>query len=78
MQESFLPEDEQSKAPLSAAPKAVMSVLVRYPVDKAYDYIVPDGMNVRAGDYVVVPLGNREIPAVVWGEAANEVPAKKL
>ncbi len=78
MQESFLPEDEQSKAPLSAAPKAVMSVLVPYPVDKAYDYIVPDGMNVNAGDYVVVPLGNREIPAVVWGEAANEVPAKKL
>ncbi len=55
-----------------------MAVLVPYPVDKAYDYIVPDGLNVRAGDYVCVPLGNREIAGVVWGEAAGDVSSAKL
>ena len=54
------------------------SVLVPYPVDKAYDYGVPDGMEVEAGDYVCVPLGGREVPAVVWGEAAGEVKPDKL
>ncbi len=56
----------------------VVSVLVPYPVDKAYDYVVPDGLHVQAGDYVCVPLGNREIPGVVWGEAAGDVDRAKL
>jgi primosomal protein N' (replication factor Y) len=60
------------------APKRVMSVLVPYPVDKVYDYAVPQGLEVAAGDYVVVPLGKREIPAVVWGEAAGDVAPSKL
>ena len=61
-----------------AAPGACLSVLVPYPVDKAYDYIVPDGMMVAPGDYVTVPLTGREVPAVVWGESAGDVPLKKL
>lgn len=74
MQESLLKEIE----PENPSPKNVMSVLVPYPVDKAYDYKVPEGMRVQAGDYVIVPLGNREITAVVWGEAAGDVSSKKL
>ncbi|GEM_PF-10176 len=60
------------------APETLMSVLVPYPVDKAYSYAVPRGMEVRPGDYVTVPLGSREVPGVVWGESAEQVPAKKL
>ncbi len=56
----------------------VVSVLVPYPVDKAYDYIVPPDITVQAGDYVSVPLGNREIPAVVWGDGTGDVDPKKL
>lgn len=76
MQTNFLTDSEDH----SSAPAAsrVMSVLVPYPVDKAYDYIVPEGMSLQAGDYVVVPLGSREIPAVVWGEAAGDVSRAKL
>lgn len=48
-----------------------MNVLVPYPVDKAYSYIVPEGITVAPGDYVVVPLGNREVPGVVWGRRKN-------
>jgi len=55
-----------------------MAVLVPYPVDKAYDYGVPDGVDLEAGDYVIVPLGGREVTAVVWGDAAGDVNPKKL
>lgn len=57
---------------------AVMRVLVPYPVDKAYDYIVPEGLTLTAGDYVCIPLGNREIAGVVWGAGAGDVNPKKL
>ncbi len=55
-----------------------MRVLVPYPVDKAYDYIVPPNMNVGQGDYVCVPLGNRAVTGVVWGEASGDTNPKKL
>ncbi len=55
-----------------------LSVLVSYPVDKAYDYIVPEGLILQPGDYVTVPVRGREIPGVVWGEGAGDVPTKKL
>ncbi len=55
-----------------------VSVLVPYPVDKAYDYIIPEDMNVNAGDYVSVPLGSREVTGVVWGEPRGGISSKKL
>lgn len=55
-----------------------MCVLVPFPVDKAYDYIIPSDMQVRAGDYVSVPLGGRNVVGVVWGEAEGTVSRKKL
>jgi len=57
--------------------KSCMAVLVPYPVDKAYDYAVSEGEDVAVGDYVLVPLGGREVTGVVWGVAAGDVdPAK--
>ncbi len=53
-------------------------VLVPYPVDKAYDYSLPPGLEAQHGDYVCVPLGKREIPGVVWGEAEGTVAPEKL
>ncbi len=55
-----------------------VSVLLPLPLSGAYDYAVPAGMEVSAGDYVVVPLGGRYVNGVVWGEATNEVAAEKL
>ena len=63
--------------PLATGVKA-MAVLVPYPVDKAYDYIVPDDIALQVGDYVRVPLGGREVIGVVWGEAAGDVNPSKL
>lgn len=55
-----------------------VSVLVPFPVDKAYDYAVHDHMSVSDGDYVCVPLGGREVRAVVWGDAADDIDPKKI
>ncbi len=54
------------------------AVLVPYPVDKAYDYIVPPDIEFGIGDFVRVPLGNREITGVVWGKGSGEVAKDKL
>ena len=48
------------------------AVLVPYPVDRAYDYHVPEGMDVGDGDYVIVPLGGRNVVGVVWGDGGTE------
>lgn len=50
----------------------IKSVLVPYPVDRAYDYAVPDGMDVVVGEYVIVPLGQRNVAGVVWGDGGTE------
>lgn len=55
----------------------VKAVLVPYPVDRAYDYAA-DGHNLRPGDYVTVPLGPREVLAVVWGEGEGGVAKAKI
>ncbi len=58
---------------------SIKSVLVPYPVDRPYDYGVPAGMSVADGDYVIVPLGSRAVPGVVWGDGgAEKVASKKI
>ncbi|MGB6087032.1 MAG: primosomal protein N', partial [Parvibaculum sp.] len=56
----------------------VVSVLIPLALPKPYDYTVPAGMAVRAGDYVVVPLGAQELIGVVWGEGSGEVGHNRL
>ena len=55
-----------------------MGVLLPLPLSGAYDYLVPEGMEVAAGDFVEVPLGSRSVLGVVWGEAKDDVPRNKL
>ncbi|WP_298742787.1 primosomal protein N' [uncultured Brevundimonas sp.] len=43
----------------------VASVLIPLPVPEAFDYEVPEGMEVRRGDQVAVPLGPRLLRGVV-------------
>jgi len=48
-------------------------------VDKAYDYLIPEGMELGLGDYVTVPLGARAVYGVVWAiGGAGDVPSSKL
>ncbi|MDH5748446.1 MAG: primosomal protein N', partial [Rhodospirillales bacterium] len=55
-----------------------VSVLLPLPLSGAYDYRVPEGMELGAGDFVTVPLGARIATGVVWGEGSGDVADKKL
>jgi primosomal protein N' (replication factor Y) len=55
-----------------------VKVLLPLPLADAYDYRVPEGLDVATGHFVIVPLGKRETIGVVWGEGSGEVPPEKL
>lgn len=57
---------------------AQVAVLLPLPVDTAYDYKVPEGVELAAGDIVEVPLGRRFEVGVVWGPGRHEVRPEKL
>src|SRR3978361_48036 len=62
-----------STSPAAAAAR-VVDVLVPVALNQAYSYRVPRGMELKPGDVVCVPLGPREVVAVVWAENANPDP----
>jgi len=53
-------------------------VLLPLPLADAYDYSVPEGLDVAVGQFVIVPLGKRETLGVVWGKGTGEVAAARL
>src|ERR1700761_9094191 len=57
-----------------AASTGIVDVLVPVALNQTYSYRVPRGMELKAGDLVGVPLGPREVLAVVWAENANPDP----
>src|SRR6266516_1969988 len=58
----------------SATSTRVVDVLVPVALNQAYSYRVARGMELKPGDVVCVPLGPREVVAVVWAENANPDP----
>ena len=58
----------------SASSTRVVDVLVPVALNQAYSYRVPRGMELKPGDVVCVPLGPREVVAVVWADNANPDP----
>jgi primosomal protein N' (replication factor Y) len=61
-------------------PEARVSVLLPLPLERAYDYLVPAGLALAPGDFVRVPLGNREVLGVVWepGGDSGEISPGRL
>jgi primosomal protein N' (replication factor Y) (superfamily II helicase) len=67
--------DHATRASTSSASSArVVDVLVPVALNQAYSYRVPRGMDLAPGDVVCVPLGPREVVAVVWAENSNPDP----
>ncbi len=58
----------------SASSTGVVDVLVPVALNQTYSYRVPRGMDLKPGDVVCVPLGPREVVAVVWADNANPDP----
>ncbi len=52
-------------------------VLLPLALPGVYDYEVPDGLDLRPGMYVAVPLGPREVIGVVW-DRDEDAPAPKI
>lgn len=46
--------------------KVCASILFPLPLPEAFDYAVPEGMDLSIGDHVVAPLGKRVARGVVW------------
>lgn len=56
-----------------------VGVLLPLPLAGTYDYAVPAGMALGAGDFVEVPLGTRQVIGVVWDEEPEgDVPDDRL
>ncbi|MBW3616767.1 MAG: primosomal protein N' [Proteobacteria bacterium] len=50
----------------------VAQVLMPLPLEEAFDYAVPEGMEVAAGDHVCAPLGSRQAHGVVLSVSPRE------
>ncbi len=61
---------------------AVVPVLLPVALDQTYDYLLPAGLTVSPGDFVIVPFGPQSRIGVVWegsvGEAGDVPAGKKL
>jgi primosomal protein N' (replication factor Y) len=66
--------DDAPRSTSSATSARIVDVLVPVALNQAYSYRVPRGMELKAGDVVGVPLGPREVLAVVWAENPNPDP----
>ncbi|UGY18473.1 primosomal protein N' [Bradyrhizobium septentrionale] len=60
--------------PAAASTTGVVDVLVPVALNQTYSYRVPRGMELAPGDVICVPLGPREVVAVVWAENARPDP----
>lgn len=69
---------EENPSQSATGHKRRLKVLVPFPVEKAYDYAVPDHLDINIGDYVSVPLGGRSTYGVVWGEGDDDLPDSKV
>jgi primosomal protein N' (replication factor Y) len=67
-------DDSTRPTSASAASTRIVDVLVPVALNQTYSYRVPRGMELKAGDVVGVPLGPREVLAVVWADNANPDP----
>ena len=70
--------EQSDSAPETYGPGDRCGVLLPVPLGQVYDYRVPTGLEVCAGDFVRVPLGPRKLIGVVWGAGAGDVADAKL
>jgi primosomal protein N' (replication factor Y) len=55
-----------------------VQVLLPLPLASAYDYRVPAGLDLAKGDFVVVPLGRRDVVGIVWRQGSGTIAADRL
>ncbi len=76
----FAPLDLKA-APPDGAPGATVPVLMPVALDQTYDYLLPEGIELTPGCFVLVPFGPQSRIGIVWDEprgVQKPVDAKKL
>ena len=73
-------EGRSASARPSTPPPATVAVLLPLPLDRAYDYAVPEELaaDIAPGSFVRVPLGRVERIGVVWGKGEGDVELARL
>ena len=73
-------EARSASARPSTPPPVTVAVLLPLPLDRAYDYAVPDELaaDIAPGSFVRVLLGRVERIGVVWGEGEGDVEPARL
>ena len=73
-------EVRSASARPSKLPPATVAVLLPLPLDRAYDYAVPEELaaDIAPGSFVRVPLGRVERIGVVWGKGEGDVEPARL
>jgi primosomal protein N' (replication factor Y) len=67
------------KGASSGAPAAArVRVLLPLPLEGPYDYRLPHGEAMEPGDFVVVPLGRRELAGCVWDEGRDATGCRRV
>ncbi len=56
----------------------VVEVLLPNHLPHGFDYLAPEGMQLKPGDYVLAPFGRRHLPGVVWAESSRNTDPTKL
>src|SRR6185312_9438831 len=70
--------DHASSTDSAPAAAALLSILLPLPLAGPYDYRAAADLELERGDFVIVPLGSREVTGVVWGAGSGEVGKAKL
>ena len=62
---------------INANPRQI-EVLLPTAVEHGFDYLMPEGVTLHAGDIVTVPFGRKETLGVVWGVGKANIPEGKM
>src|SRR5262249_50324696 len=73
-----MPVPHASSTDADAGAASRLAVLLPLPLAGPYDYRADAALALKRGDFVIVPLGKREVVGVVWGEGRGDVDDAKL
>ena len=55
-----------------------ISVLLPLPFDRTFTYLATSDLNLKIGDFVKVPFGNKFFFGVVWRKSKSQFPKEKM
>jgi primosomal protein N' (replication factor Y) (superfamily II helicase) len=65
-------DDPNAPAPRAALDGPRVPVLLPVALEQTYDYVVPEGLNPRPGQFVLVPFGPQNRIGIVWDQAIGQ------